>query len=78
MQALPTTGEEVLDDAACGKLFRELRESKNLTLRIVAVALDISPQYLADLELGRRKWSRELGKRVSEAIKLATKAAARK
>lgn len=61
-----------------GASIRQLRKSKGLTLLEVATGSSISPAYLSDLELGRRKWSYELGRRVSEAIKLATKAAARK
>ena len=78
MPPLPTKSQDVLDDQACGRMFRELREKRGLSLRSVAVGMDVSAAYLSDIELGRRKWSHELGRRVSEAIKLATKAAARK
>lgn len=78
MSAIPTKSVEQIDDSACGQMMRELREAKGLSLRIVAVAAGFSAAYLSDCELGRRKWSRELVRRVEDAIKLATKAAARK
>lgn len=71
MSAIPTKSVEQIDDAACGQMMREKRQGKGLTLRVVAVAADLSGQYLADLELGKRKWSRDLVRRVSDAIKLA-------
>lgn len=74
MSTIPTKSVEQIDDSACGQMMRDRREAKELSLRTVAVACDFSAAYLSDLELGRRKWSRELVRRVNDAIKLAAKA----
>lgn len=46
------------DDKALGKFLTERRQKLGLTQKAVAKALmGISPQYLADLEKGRRAWA---------------------
>lgn len=47
---------EVLD----GDIFRQLREGQEWTLRYVAEKLDVTPQYLHDMERNRRKVSNDL------------------
>lgn len=74
MPPLPTKSQNVIDDSACGQMFRELREKRGVSLRSVAVAMDVSASYLSDLELGRRAWSQAVGRKVSDAIKLAVAA----
>ena len=48
-----------------GNILRELRESKELPLRVVAAFLDIDPAIMSRIERGQRKASRE------QIIKLA-------
>jgi transcriptional regulator with XRE-family HTH domain len=42
-----------------GKILRELRESKQLPLRVIAAYLDIDPAIMSRIERGQRKASRE-------------------
>ena len=42
-----------------GNTLRELRESKQLPLRVVAAFLDIDPAIMSRIERGQRKASRE-------------------
>jgi transcriptional regulator with XRE-family HTH domain len=48
-----------------GEVLRELRESKQLPLRVIAAYLDIDPAIMSRIERGQRKASRE------QIIKLA-------
>lgn len=48
-----------------GNILRELRENKQLPLRVVAAFLDIDPAIMSRIERGQRKASRE------QIIKLA-------
>jgi len=48
-----------------GNILRELRESKELPLRVVAAFLDIDPAIMSRIERGQRKASRE------QVVKLA-------
>ena len=48
-----------------GNILRELRENKQLPLRIVAAFLDIDPAIMSRIERGQRKASRE------QVVKLA-------
>lgn len=50
------TGEVWYDERA-GALLRGMRERTGLTAKDVAARLGISPQYLSDLERGRRRWT---------------------
>lgn len=42
-----------------GNILRELRENKQLPLRVVAAFLDIDPAIMSRIERGQRKASRE-------------------
>jgi transcriptional regulator with XRE-family HTH domain len=42
-----------------GEILRELRESKQLPLRVIAAYLDIDPAIMSRIERGQRKASRE-------------------
>jgi transcriptional regulator with XRE-family HTH domain len=42
-----------------GEILRELRESKQLPLRVIAAYLDIDPAIISRIERGQRKASRE-------------------
>ena len=48
--------------------FQRLR--KGLTLEIVASRMGFSPQYLCDLEKGRREWDAELLAKFEKALKI--------
>ena len=60
----------VVDNVAAGRVFRSLREARGISLRDVAKALKFSPQYLTDLEWGRRRWTLDLRKMYSVALQL--------
>jgi len=59
---------ETVDNVRTGQQVRELREQKGLTLRAVAIKAEMSPTYLSDLELGRRKWSPALLEKIGAAL----------
>ena len=48
---------------------RALRKAAGKGLRQIAGAMDFSPAYVSDLELGRRGWSEELIERYKKAVK---------
>lgn len=48
---------KVFDDAAVGEEMRRMREDAGVSLREMARYLSLSPAYVSDLELGRRRWS---------------------
>lgn len=60
------TGQEP-DDKAIGEEVRRTRLKTGMSLREMAGRLEITPSYLCDLELGRRRWNVEKRQRV-EAI----------
>jgi predicted transcriptional regulator len=39
-----------------------------MTLRWAAGAMDITPSYLSDLELGRRQWRKEMIDRMTKVV----------
>lgn len=49
-----------LDSKELGRVLRQERKEAGLSLRALARAMDISAQYLMDLEAGRRTWSTAL------------------
>lgn len=51
-----------------GEQLRAFRLDKGVSLRRLATAMNISPQYLADLELGRRNLSRALAEDYQVAL----------
>jgi len=61
------TGKEP-DHRAIGQRMRTLRERAGMTLRRVAGAMEITPSYLCDLELGRRQWRKELIDRMTKLV----------
>jgi transcriptional regulator with XRE-family HTH domain len=61
-----TESVERIDHVATGKLVRDLRETKGISLRRLAIALKVSPPFLSDMERGRRNWTTE---RFEQAIK---------
>jgi predicted transcriptional regulator len=62
------TKQRVIDHIATGMSAREHRLRAKKSLREVADAMEISPPYLSDLELGRRNWSETLAAQFLEAI----------
>ena len=58
----------VLTDEDQGRHHRTLRLSVHATQKAIAVGMGISPQYLNDLELGRRAWDWDLACRCEAAI----------
>ena len=64
MKNLPTTicpkcngTGQVINNELLGSKYRSYREQNNITLRKFAYQMDISVQYLSDLERGRRNWN---------------------
>jgi predicted transcriptional regulator len=49
----------VVDDFETGRLMREARIRRSLSLRKMAALLGQSPPFISDLELGRRKWTEQ-------------------
>lgn len=47
----------VVDDVKMGRMYREARLKKKLSLRYVAKRMSYSASFISDLELGRRKWT---------------------
>lgn len=47
----------VLDERAIGALMRSVRESKQLSLRKLALRLKWSATYVSDLERGHKLWT---------------------
>ncbi|MGN0094958.1 MAG: helix-turn-helix domain-containing protein [Corynebacterium sp.] len=76
VDAVPTTLAEPLLREALGATLRGFREDSHRTLRELAVAANVSPGYLSELERGRKEVSSELlasvcmalGIRVSQVI----------
>lgn len=46
------------------------RKNRGLSYRVVAARMNISANYLSDLEKGRRKWSASLVLRYEEAVRI--------
>lgn len=59
---------ELLDDVKVGQFMRKVRLSLDLSLREVSYRLRISPSYLSDLELGRRRWHPAITRKYFNAI----------
>jgi transcriptional regulator with XRE-family HTH domain len=57
----------IIDHVATGALVRKARAGKRISLRDMAIALNVSAPYLSDLERGRRNWTVE---RYAQAVKL--------
>ena len=49
---------ERIDNIKTGSALRKVRESKNISLRILAKRMEISAGYLSDLERGNRNWDK--------------------
>lgn len=60
---------QIVDNAAMGAWVRERRERRGFLAIDLAKRLDISPQYLNDLENGRRRWRPHLVMSVKELLK---------
>lgn len=56
---LPTEKVSKINHLEAGKRVRNLRESKEMSLRRLAHLMGITPPYLSDMELGRRNWTEE-------------------
>ena len=54
-----------------GQFVRQLREKAGFSLRELARALDISPPFLSDVELGRRYPSEDTLKGLSKILKVS-------
>ncbi len=48
---------KIFDDAKIGQALREKRLAKGIQLKKAAQAMHTSPQYLSDIEKGRRHWT---------------------
>lgn len=60
--------ERVIDHVATGKKVRDARESVHLKLDALASAAGVSKQYLSDLELGKKNWTKERYERIMALI----------
>ena len=57
-----------IDHIATGKQFRLAREELSLTIKELAERVELAPQYVADLEAGRRNWRQELADQFTGAL----------
>lgn len=64
------TGKQV-DHAAIGKVMRELRRKKGISLTEFSHLMNFSIPYLSDLELGKRNWTPQRIDRYREALSKA-------
>ena len=67
-----------INHEAAGDMVRKFRLSRKVSLRAVAIEIEMSAPYLSDLERGRRNWSPELFVFVGEAIKKLSQLNAKK
>ena len=51
-----------------GARMRELRKSREISLRSIATEMGYSPPYICDIELGRRNWTKELARKYEAAL----------
>lgn len=58
----------VPDERLVGQQMREKRLASWLTLREMARRLALSPAYVSDLELGRRRWTPKILARYQRAL----------
>lgn len=60
-----------------GQEFREIRELKELSLRDLAKFCDVSPQFIGQIEQGKKHFTKSNYKQIIDAMNLATVAKAR-
>lgn len=58
----------VIKQFETGEMLRMFRENHAVSIRALARELNLSASYISDLELGRRKWNRELFKLYVDTI----------
>lgn len=58
----------IVTDALIGSSARARRQNHKITARQVARVMGVSPQYVSDLERGRRAWTFDLLFRYGEAV----------
>ena len=51
-----------------GARLKKLRKSKGISAKFVALTIDVSPQFLCDLEHDRRKWPVHLIEAYEQAV----------
>jgi transcriptional regulator with XRE-family HTH domain len=66
---LPTTTVEKVDHAKAGSEIRRLRVAAGISLRRLALLLQVSAPFLSDMELGKRGWSPERFEQAQKQIK---------
>lgn len=57
-----------IDQVKTGKAMRRIREKHGFSLRQIGSVMDVSHQYVAELENGRRNWSEKLVRRYERAV----------
>ena len=55
-----------------GRMMREERETRGISLRAMAQMLGVSPPYLSDMELGNRRYSAAWAKAAMDVFKQNT------
>lgn len=61
----------IVDDSSVGRIFRQLRQRKGISLREVARRIKLSAAYLSDLERGHKHWSLSLRGKYALALNLS-------
>lgn len=63
-----TEPKQQINHAETGKLVREMREAKGISLRQLAKQMDVSAPFLSDMERGRRNWTTARFEQAERAI----------
>ena len=65
---VPTTNIKIIDHAESGKRIRGMRTRAGISLKTLAIKLELSSAYVSDLEHGRRNWTANLFERSVKII----------
>lgn len=57
-----------INHAATGLKMRQLRNSRQISLRALAIEMGFTPPYISDLELGKRNWAKPLAVKYERAL----------
>lgn len=63
----------VIDCDRCSQIIRDARKKKDMSLRKLATAMEISAAFLSDLERGNRRWTEIRFNQALECLQSLTK-----
>jgi transcriptional regulator with XRE-family HTH domain len=70
---VPVIQTTKIDQAKAGQMIRELRKKSGVSLRDMALKMNLSAPFVSDMELGRRNWSEEKFASAQKAIAALSK-----